>query len=58
MPTHQTCEWPRDCIGCNWRQPSTEHHGARKAITAILALVVWWNFLTGHILNNIRGFGA
>ncbi len=41
-----------------WHQPGAGHHSARKAITAILAFVVWWNFLTGHILNNIRGFGA
>jgi len=24
----------------------------------MLAFVVWWNFLVGHILNNIRGFGS
>ena len=23
-----------------------------------LAFIVWWNFLVGHILNNIRGFGS
>jgi hypothetical protein len=32
---------------------------ARAAITVFLALAVWFSFLTGHILNNIRGlFGA
>ena len=41
-----------------WRQPSDEHARTRNAITALIALIVWWNFLTGHIINNIRGFGA
>ena len=27
-------------------------------ITTLLAFIVWWNFLVGHILNNIRGFGS
>ena len=41
-----------------WRQPlSPDHANARKYITAILAFIVWWNFLIGHILNNIKGFG-
>ena len=35
--------------------------GAGKRVRAphadrLLALIVWWAFLTGHILNNIRGF--
>jgi hypothetical protein len=39
----------------SWRQPG----GAWRApLTAMLAFVVWWNFLVGHILNNIRGFGS
>ena len=42
-----------------WRQPA----GAgttltRDMLTALLAFIVWWNFLVGHILNNIRGFGS
>ena len=32
---------------------------ARGAVTVFLALAVWFSFLTGHILNNIRGlFGT
>ncbi|MDB5807478.1 MAG: hypothetical protein JWN73_4800 [Betaproteobacteria bacterium] len=31
---------------------------ARVALTSLLAFFVWWNFLVGHILNNIRGFGS
>jgi hypothetical protein len=41
-----------------WRQPPVgEHATARKYLTWILAFLVWWNFLVGHILNNIKGFG-
>ena len=32
---------------------------ARTAVTVMIALAVWFSFLTGHVLNNIRGlFGA
>jgi hypothetical protein len=42
-----------------WRQPlSTELAGARRQVTLLLALLVWANFLTGHIVNNARGFGS
>ena len=27
------------------------------ALTLILAFIVWWSFLIGHVLNNIMGFG-
>lgn len=41
-----------------WRQPPVaEYAAARKYLTWILAFLVWWNFLVGHILNNIKGFG-
>jgi hypothetical protein len=30
----------------------------RTILTALLAFIVWWNFLVGHVLNNIRGFGV
>jgi hypothetical protein len=41
-----------------WRQPlNPDYAGARKWLTAILAFIVWWNLLAGHILNNIKGFG-
>lgn len=30
----------------------------RDILTLLLAFIVWWNFLVGHILNNVRGFGA
>ena len=39
-----------------WRQP-TEGGGksARIAVTLMLAFIVWYGFLVGHVLNNIRG---
>lgn len=42
-----------------WRVPNAEG-GAheRAALTGILCFVVWWNFLIGHIINNLRGFGS
>jgi hypothetical protein len=27
------------------------------ALTSLLAFIVWWSFLVGHVLNDIRGFG-
>jgi len=42
-----------------WRRPpADEHSRTRDALTLLLAFIVWWNFLVGHILNNIRGFGS
>ena len=39
-----------------WRQPlSPDGVIARRYLTWILAFVIWWNFLVGHVLNNIRG---
>jgi hypothetical protein len=41
-----------------WRRPTGENRIARTAITSIIAVSVWWGFLTGHVINNIRGFGS
>lgn len=42
-----------------WRAPLEAGHArARIALTTLLAFFVWWNFLVGHVLNNIRGFGS
>lgn len=39
-----------------WRQPlSPEFAVTRKYLTWMLAFCVWWNFLVGEVLNNIRG---
>ena len=40
-----------------WRQPlGADGLIARRYLTWLLAFIVWWNFLVGHVLNNIRGF--
>lgn len=39
-----------------WRDCATEtHQRDRTALTWILTFIVWWDFLVGHVLNNIRG---
>jgi hypothetical protein len=39
--------------------PSVDPDSRRERIssTMLLTFIVWWDFLVGHILNNIRGFG-
>jgi len=40
-----------------WRQPlDNDNARTRAVVTALLALIVWWSFLVGHIVNNVRGF--
>ena len=41
-----------------WRKTNEENRVTRAMLTAILAFSVWWGFLTGHVINNIRGFGS
>jgi hypothetical protein len=42
-----------------WRRPRpADPAGLRAALTAILAVIVWWSFLIGHVANNIMGFGS
>ena len=43
---------------CFWHQPLAVNRVARAALTTLIAFAVWWSFLTGHIINNIRGFGS
>lgn len=39
-----------------WRpQHATSHRCDRLATTMLLALIVWTNFVAGHVINNIRG---
>ena len=39
-----------------WQAPLTPASAVtRRYLTWILAFLVWWNFLVGHVLNNIRG---
>lgn len=34
---------------------SAAHRGSRRAVTTILLVVAWWNFVIGHVINNLRG---
>jgi hypothetical protein len=39
-----------------WRIPlDAKLASARTAITAMLCFIVWYSFLVGHIINNVRG---
>jgi hypothetical protein len=41
-----------------WRRPlANEPAQTRTALTSILAFIIWWGFLSGHVANNIMGFG-
>ena len=41
-----------------WRDSeSGKLQTSRTLLTVILAVIVWWNFLVGHVLNNILGLG-
>ena len=42
-----------------WRRPHADEPArTRAALTSILAFIVWWGFLIGHVVNNIMGFGS
>jgi len=41
-----------------WRRASDANRVARMALTSVIAVAVWWGFVTGHVINNIRGFGS
>jgi hypothetical protein len=42
-----------------WRQPHVDDlPRTRAALTSILAVIVWFSFLVGHVLNNIMGFAS
>jgi hypothetical protein len=36
----------------------SRYDSARKWLTVVLAAICWYAFLTGHLLNNVRGFGS
>jgi len=39
-----------------WRRPlDAEYATARAALTWLLAAIVWWNFVVGDVLTNIKG---
>jgi hypothetical protein len=35
-----------------------EYDNARKGITLVLAVMAWFLFIVGHVLNNTRGFAS
>jgi hypothetical protein len=37
---------------------SAEFDSARKWSTVLLAVLCWFGFLVGHVINNVRGFGS
>jgi hypothetical protein len=42
-----------------WKNPrDPEYDSPRKWLTVTLAAFCWFIFLTGHIVNNVRGFGS
>jgi hypothetical protein len=39
-----------------WRAPlKPDDAAARRYLTWLLAFIIWWGFLVGHVLNNIKG---
>jgi hypothetical protein len=40
------------------RLPLSEHRTARTVTTLTIAVCVWYGFLVGHILNDLRGLGT
>ncbi|MBV8835008.1 MAG: hypothetical protein JO000_00585 [Alphaproteobacteria bacterium] len=42
-----------------WRSPGAEDHPrTRLMLTTLLAFIVWWGFIVGHLANNIRGLAT
>jgi hypothetical protein len=41
-------------------QPSSDAGDlrTRKLLTTLLAFIIWWAFLAGHVANDIRGLGT
>jgi hypothetical protein len=38
-----------------WTESTQAPALLRRVLTLMLTVIVWYNFLTGHILNNVRG---
>jgi hypothetical protein len=40
----------------SWRANAASTHPRNQiALSLLLAFIVWWDFIVGHVLNNIRG---
>jgi hypothetical protein len=37
---------------------NSEYDNARKGVTLVLAVMCWFLFIVGHVLNNTRGFAS
>ncbi len=40
-----------------WKSDLLEFEKPKKYITFLLCAICWFSFLTGHVVNNIRGIG-
>ncbi len=40
-----------------WRKPLAEFVWTRRLHAAFLAVCIWYSFVIGHVLNNLRGLG-
>lgn len=41
-----------------WKKPLDAAHAlARRMVTTLLAFIVWYALITGHLLNNLKGVG-
>jgi hypothetical protein len=40
----------------NARDP--QYDAPRKWLTVVLAVMIWFSFVVGHVVNNVRGFGS
>jgi hypothetical protein len=39
-----------------WKEPQNDRRSsARVVVTVMLAIIVWYAFLVGHVLNNVKG---
>jgi hypothetical protein len=39
-----------------WRTPlAADQAASRRYLTWLMAFIVWWGFVIGHVLNNIKG---
>ena len=42
-----------------WQPARAEEHAFTRAmLTTLLAFIVWYGFLVGHLTNNVRGLGT
>jgi hypothetical protein len=42
-----------------WRAPPDEPYArTRLILTTLLAFIIWWGFVVGHLTNNIRGLAT